>query len=88
MSVAFIRASSWESRAACRGAESAWFTPPITGESPSERRVRERAAKQICARCPVRVECLDYALRVNEPFGIWGGLSERERRRLKRGVVV
>jgi WhiB family redox-sensing transcriptional regulator len=41
-----------------------------------------RAAKRICARCPVRPECLAYALEHNERYGVWGGLSERERRKL------
>lgn len=44
-----------------------------------------RDAKRICNRCEVRAECLEYALDNDERFGIWGGLSERERRRLKRG---
>jgi WhiB family redox-sensing transcriptional regulator len=40
------------------------------------------AAKQVCAACPARVDCLDYALRVSEPLGIWGGLDPAERRAL------
>jgi WhiB family redox-sensing transcriptional regulator len=52
------------------------------GENPHERRARESLAKRICAECPVRQECLEYALRVREPFGIWGGLNETERRTL------
>jgi hypothetical protein len=43
-----------------------------------------REAKQLCARCPVRPECLAYALAHDERFGIWGGASERDRRRMKR----
>ena len=43
-----------------------------------------RVAKRICAPCPVRTECLEYALAAGERWGVWGGLSERERRRLKR----
>ncbi|MET9339301.1 WhiB family transcriptional regulator [Nonomuraea sp. NPDC003804] len=43
-----------------------------------------RPAKQICRRCSVRTECLDYAIEHNELFGIWGGTSERDRRRIKR----
>jgi hypothetical protein len=43
-----------------------------------------REAKRICADCPVRIECLNYALRRDERYGVWGGMSERERRRLKR----
>jgi WhiB family transcriptional regulator, redox-sensing transcriptional regulator len=74
--------TSWESSAACRGSESVWFVPPLGRESKHERRAREATAKRICADCPVSRECLDYALRVNEPFGIWGGLTEAERRQL------
>ncbi len=43
------------------------------------------AARKICAVCKVRIQCLEYALKHGEPYGIWGGLSERERRRLKHG---
>jgi WhiB family transcriptional regulator, redox-sensing transcriptional regulator len=43
-----------------------------------------REAKRVCLSCEVRSECLEYALAHDERFGIWGGLSERERRRLKR----
>jgi WhiB family redox-sensing transcriptional regulator len=43
-----------------------------------------REAKRICGECPVRAECLEYALEEDERFGIWGGMSERERRKLKR----
>ena len=74
--------TSWESRAVCREADARCFVPPMSGESADERRGREAAAKRICAECPVQRECLDYALRVREPFGIWGGLNETERRSL------
>lgn len=50
---------------------------PETGES-------TREAKAMCARCPVATECLEDALRRDERFGIWGGLSTRERQRVKR----
>lgn len=43
-----------------------------------------RAAKQVCRRCRVRAECLDYAIEHNELFGVWGGTSERDRRLIKR----
>ena len=46
-----------------------------------------RDAKRICQGCEVRAECLEYALANDERFGLWGGLSERERRKLKRRVV-
>jgi WhiB family redox-sensing transcriptional regulator len=74
--------ASWESRALCRDADSGCFIPPLREESETERRARELAAKRVCAACPVRQECLEYALRLREPFGIWGGLSETERRDL------
>ena len=66
----------------CRDDETGCFIPPLREESDTERRARERAAKRVCAACPVRRECLDFALRLREPFGIWGGLTESERRRL------
>lgn len=47
-----------------------------------------RPAKKVCAGCPVTAQCLDYALRTDQRFGIWGGLSERERRKLKHGVAA
>ena len=43
-----------------------------------------RQAKLICQGCPVKVECLEYALENNERFGVWGGLSEHQRRPLRR----
>jgi WhiB family redox-sensing transcriptional regulator len=46
----------------------------------------EGEAKRICSGCEVRAECLEYALAHDERFGIWGGLSERERRRLRRAA--
>ena len=45
-----------------------------------------REAKRVCQSCTVRTECLEYALAQDERFGIWGGLSERERRKLKRAA--
>ncbi len=58
------------------------FFPPPHFERKDEREAREKAAKAICATCPVRQPCLDYALRIREPHGIWGGLNEAERRQL------
>jgi WhiB family redox-sensing transcriptional regulator len=46
-----------------------------------------REAKKVCTTCDVRSECLEYALSNDERFGIWGGLSERERRRLKKRAI-
>jgi WhiB family redox-sensing transcriptional regulator len=80
--VAALRRTSWELLAACRGSAAASFVAPLGVESKPQRRTRESSAKRVCADCPVRRECLDYAMRVHEPFGIWGGLTEAERRQL------
>jgi WhiB family transcriptional regulator, redox-sensing transcriptional regulator len=73
---------TWHLSAACRGPESVLFFPPTLPERREEREARELHAKEICAQCEVREECLEFALRVREPHGIWGGLTEVERRRL------
>jgi WhiB family redox-sensing transcriptional regulator len=69
----------WQEKALCAQTDPEAFFPEKGGST--------REAKRICAGCEVRAECLEYALAFDERFGIWGGLSERERRRLKRGVV-
>jgi WhiB family redox-sensing transcriptional regulator len=74
----------WQHRAACRGDDSTFFYAPGYFEKRSEKRAREAVAKAICARCPVRIECLEYALTVRETHGTWGGLNEAERRALLR----
>ncbi len=66
----------WMLEAKCLDADPEAFFPEKGGST--------REAKRICAVCPVREECLEYALANDERFGIWGGLSERERRRAKR----
>jgi WhiB family transcriptional regulator, redox-sensing transcriptional regulator len=66
----------WYERAACLDTDADCFFPEKGGST--------RAAKRICQTCTVQAECLDYALANDERFGIWGGLSERERRRLKQ----
>ena len=81
MSVVATR-STWDSHAACRGPNSALFFPPTRRELPYRRELREQAARLICSQCPVRRECLEYALRVPEQFGVWGGCNEEERRQL------
>nr|WP_308379306.1 WhiB family transcriptional regulator [Streptomyces sp. ISL-43] len=73
----------WQSRAACRDLGSTRFFHPA-GERGEDREERDAAAKRVCAGCPVRTACLDYALRTREPFGVWGGLTEEERRALPR----
>ena len=72
----------WQARAACRGPHASVFFPPPQFERKDEKLAREEQAKAICATCPVREPCLAYALRIREPHGIWGGMSEAERRPL------
>ena len=73
---------TWHLKASCRGPESALFFPPSVAERREDREAREAKAKSICAQCSVQGECLEFALRVHEPHGIWGGLTEAERRRI------
>jgi WhiB family redox-sensing transcriptional regulator len=69
----------WQERALCAQTDPEAFFPEKGGST--------REAKRICLGCEVRDRCLEYALAHDERFGIWGGLSERERRRLKRGII-
>ena len=69
-------ALSWQERALCAQTDPEAFFPEKGGST--------REAKRVCVSCEVRSECLGYALANDERFGIWGGLSERERRRLKK----
>ena len=71
---------SWQPVALCRGNHSHLFFPPSTAERKDERERREERAKSICGVCPVNMQCLDYAMEIREPYGIWGGLTESERR--------
>lgn len=70
----------WQAGAACRGQSAVIFFAPTHFERKEARAVRERQAKAVCASCPVRKDCLSFALRIREPHGIWGGLNEIERR--------
>jgi WhiB family redox-sensing transcriptional regulator len=72
----------WQDKAACRGPQAVVFFPPSHFERKDEKLERETRAKAICADCAVQEPCLEYALRIREPHGIWGGLSELERRSL------
>jgi WhiB family transcriptional regulator, redox-sensing transcriptional regulator len=72
----------WQVRAACRGPQAAVFFPPPSFERKDEKAERELRAKDICRTCPSKRPCLDYALRIREPHGIWGGLNEAERKQL------
>jgi WhiB family redox-sensing transcriptional regulator len=69
--------TSWQDSALCAQTDPEAFFPDKGGST--------REAKRTCSGCEVRAECLEYALATDERFGVWGGLSERERRRIKRG---
>lgn len=69
----------WRSRGLCRQVDVGELFFPEKGAS-------TREAKAICAVCEVRDACLEYALTNNERWGIWGGFSERERRRMRHGA--
>jgi len=68
----------WQALAVCRGMDSSVFFHP-TEERDEARHERIESAKQICHSCPAMTACREHALRVREPYGIWGGLSEDER---------
>jgi WhiB family redox-sensing transcriptional regulator len=70
----------WQEKALCAQTDPEAFFPEKGGST--------REAKKVCLSCEVRAECLDYALKNDERFGIWGGLSERERRRIRRASAV
>ncbi len=71
---------SWQRFAACKGPYAELFYPPNTTERREEKSNRESDAKSICAECTVKSDCLEYAIEINETYGIWGGLNELERK--------
>jgi WhiB family transcriptional regulator, redox-sensing transcriptional regulator len=66
----------WQTKARCTEVDPEIFFPERGGSS--------KAARAVCSNCDVRMQCLEYALNNKEQFGIWGGTSERERRRLRK----
>jgi WhiB family redox-sensing transcriptional regulator len=70
---------AWQNLALCSQTDPEVFFP--------ERGESTRDAKRVCLGCEVRVKCLQYALEHDEKFGVWGGLSERERRKLKKHAI-
>lgn len=74
--------TDWQEHARCRAVDASIFFPPPNYERKAERLAREAKAKAVCADCDVQRECLDWALTVGEGLGVWGGLSEFERKRL------
>ncbi|QEO08609.1 WhiB family transcriptional regulator [Protaetiibacter larvae] len=71
---------AWQTDSLCAQTDPEAFFPEKGGST--------RDAKRICSGCSVRAQCLQYALENDERFGIWGGLSERERRKLRRGRIA
>jgi WhiB family redox-sensing transcriptional regulator len=74
-----VRDTDWRDQALCRGRETEVFFPE--GDQPTI------IAKSICRRCPVRRDCLAHALERSERYGIWGGLTERERQLLRARIA-
>ncbi len=71
----------WQLQGSCQGLNSGVFFHP-DGERGAARALRADRAKAICRRCPVLEQCRQYALVTREPYGVWGGLTEEERRQL------
>ncbi len=71
---------SWQRQANCMGVDPDLFFP--------ERGSSTREAKEVCRGCVVQADCLEYAISHGEKFGIWGGVSERERRRIRRSRLA
>ncbi|MBS3694144.1 WhiB family transcriptional regulator [Rhodococcus qingshengii] len=71
----------WQRHASCRYLDTDLFFA-CDSEGAGQRIRRERAAKQICEQCPVRLRCRTHAISSGEPFGVWGGTTELERRKL------
>lgn len=71
----------WREQAACRHVEADTFFP-LTGKGPDSRQIAR--AKAVCAACPVTLRCAAWALETAQPYGVWGGMDEGERRRLLR----
>lgn len=74
-----LEETAWQELARCAETDPDAFYPEKGGST--------REAKKVCRSCDVRQACLEYALKHDERFGIWGGLSERERRKLRRAAA-
>ena len=73
-----------QEQAACRDYDNVLFFGPDQGESEIEKQAREARAKVVCQSCPVAEPCLEFAMETNQKYGIWGGLTDKERASLKR----
>jgi len=71
-----VKKGAWSDQAACRGTDTEIFYPANAEE--------EAEALSICATCPVRAQCLEYAIHNRETYGIWGGATPEQRRRMRR----
>jgi len=78
----------WQDEALCRGHHAPLFFPPSTFERKDDRERRETRAKAICNVCPSLGPCTEYAMNIREPFGIWGGLTESDRKAVYSGSGV
>lgn len=74
----------WQKHAACRGMSAERFFSPDGEQHTARRQRREDAAKKVCQHCPVLASCRQHALAVGEPYGVWGGLTPKERERISR----
>lgn len=72
--------NDWHAQASCSGEMRSLFYAPTAGERKAQRLSRERRAKALCGLCPVSDACLSQAIANDERFGIWGGMTTRERR--------
>lgn len=74
---------AWMDEADCAGIGSDWWYPRAREDG-----VIGAQAKRVCRSCPVRLECLEYALEIKDGFGIWGGLTPKERSKIPRGLPL
>ncbi len=80
--------NDWRLKAACKGLDPELFFSTDAFEAKQDKDAREAEAKAVCASCAVREECLDYAIKAGERYGIWGGLTETERRIMRSHPVT
>ncbi len=86
MSVTSLRSATWNSEewrelGSCRALDTALFFPiGQTGDA----EVKIARAKKVCVTCPVRQQCLEFAITTNQEYGVWGGHDEEERRVIRR----
>ena len=85
MKEALAPEAEWRDSAACLAYPAILFFGMDENEAAAERHAREEEAKVICTHCLVRTECLEYALTTRESYGIWGGLTELERKARLQG---